>query len=105
MPPGQGKSGQGVIDRRLRPVSGVVALLAALPEAAVMIVVCPVTGVTTRGSAIVHAVHMAQSAGGAGMPPGQGKRGQGVIDRRLRPVGGVVALLAALPEPTQVFVV
>ncbi len=105
MPPGQGKRGQGVIERRLRPIGGVVALLAALPHATLMSVVLLVTGVAAYGRALEHVVHMARGASGAGMPSSEKERCFRMVDCRLFPVDGVVALLAALPHATLMSVV
>lgn len=100
---GQGEAGRGVVKAGVAPVGGRVALLAGLRHVGLHVirVGCPfvilqVAGDASRAGEVVIVVHVTLRALQGQVRAGQREAGVVVIERRIRPGRGVVALLASL---------
>ena len=101
------KPGAFVVELRVHPVAGVMALLAGLWEVRSRVVgirraliVLQMAGDAGRAGQIVVVVDVAVSAGPRWdcVQPGERKPGAVVVELRVHPVAGVMALLAGLRE-------
>ena len=105
MRPGQSEARAVMVERRIQPRSRVVALPAALREIGRYViricrplVILQVAGNAGRAGQVVIVIDVAITTlpWRHGMHAGQGKSGQRVIKRRIRPRDCVVALVACL---------
>src|SRR5262249_14232240 len=107
MQSGKRKPGAVVVELRVRPVAGVVALLAGLREVRSRVIrigraleVLQVSGYAGSAGSVVVIVNVAVGAGARrhGVQAGEREPGAVVVELRVRPVAGVVTLLAGLRE-------
>ena len=104
---GQRESRSGVVESRVHPVAGVVALVARLREIRGDMVriggALVVLEVATHARGAVQVVVIVDMAIGAsprwnGMQPGERESSAGVVERGVHPIAGVMALIACLRE-------
>ncbi len=97
MLPGQSEGGLGVVNGRLFPIRRVMALGAVLTIGTLVLVIFLVAGVAGSGRALKYAVYVTVSARGGDVFPGQRECRLGVVNGRLFPIRGVMALGTVLP--------
>ena len=102
---GQLEGRQGVIETGLIPAIGSVAAGTVHSKSALVRIVLGVAGDTVRGCALENTISVAILACYCGMPAGQLKRRQGMIEAGLFPAICVVAVGAALSKSALVGVI